>query len=104
MNSFLAFFGPIGWPELLVILVLVLVVFGPRRLPEIAEAMGKSIRKFRESSRDATHEVQRELNETKRSLEEDAPRPSLAATNLAPESGTAPPATRWIARHPGRRR
>ncbi len=72
MNSFLAFFGPIGWPELLVILVLVLVVFGPRRLPEIADAMGKSIRKFRESSRDATREVQRELNETKRSLEDDA--------------------------------
>jgi TatA/E family protein of Tat protein translocase len=72
MNSFLAFFGPIGWPELLVILVLVLVVFGPRRLPEIAEAMGKSIAKFRESSRAATEEVQRELHETKRSLEEDS--------------------------------
>jgi sec-independent protein translocase protein TatA len=71
MNSFLAFFGPIGWPELLVILVLVLVVFGPRRLPEIAEAMGKSIAKFRESSRAATQEVQRELHETKRTLEED---------------------------------
>lgn len=70
MHGFLAFFGPIGWPELLVILVLVLVVFGPRRLPEIADAMGKSIRKFREASRDATTEVQRELNETKRALEE----------------------------------
>jgi TatA/E family protein of Tat protein translocase len=70
MHSFLAFFGPIGWPELLVILVLVLVVFGPRRLPEIADAMGKSIRKFRESSREATREVQRELNETKRSLDD----------------------------------
>jgi len=74
MNSFLAFFGPIGWPELLVILVLVLVVFGPRRLPEIADAMGKSIRKFRDSSRDATREVQRELNETKRSLDEKEPK------------------------------
>jgi sec-independent protein translocase protein TatA len=70
MHSFLALFGPIGWPELLVILVLVLVVFGPRRLPEIADAMGKSIRKFRDSSREATREVQRELNETKRSLDE----------------------------------
>lgn len=70
MHSFLAFFGPIGWPELLVILVLVLVVFGPRRLPEIADAMGKSIRKFRDSSREATREVQRELHETRRSLDE----------------------------------
>jgi TatA/E family protein of Tat protein translocase len=72
MNSFLAFFGPIGWQELLIILIIVLVLFGPRRLPEIADALGKSIAKFRESSRDATREVQRELNETKRSLEEDA--------------------------------
>jgi sec-independent protein translocase protein TatA len=71
MNSFLAFFGPIGWPELLVILVLVLVVFGPRRLPEIADAMGKSIRKFRDSSRDATRDVQREFNEAKRDLADD---------------------------------
>jgi TatA/E family protein of Tat protein translocase len=84
MNSFLAFFGPIGWPELLVILVLVLVVFGPRRLPEIADAMGKSIRKFRESSRDATAEVQRELKETKRSLEEDAAKAKTSSDEPRP--------------------
>ena len=88
MNSFLAFFGPIGWPELLVILVLVLVVFGPRRLPEIADAMGKSIRKFRDSSREATREVQRELNETKRSLDETetATRRSVDETKDKPRS------------------
>lgn len=52
-----AFIGPVGWNELVVILVIVLVIFGPRRLPELAEAMGKSIRKFKEASREVEEEV-----------------------------------------------
>jgi sec-independent protein translocase protein TatA len=52
-----AFIGPIGWNELVVILVIVLVIFGPRRLPELAEAMGKSIRKFKQASREVEEEV-----------------------------------------------
>ena len=42
MTPVLAIMGSIGWPEMLLILVLVLLFFGPRRLPEIAEAMGKN--------------------------------------------------------------
>jgi len=52
-----AFIGPIGWNELVVILVIVLVIFGPRRLPEFAEAFGKSIRKFKSATRDAQDEI-----------------------------------------------
>ena len=48
-----------GW-ELLLILALVLLLFGPKRLPEIAEAMGKSIRKFKSATQSATDEVKRE--------------------------------------------
>lgn len=49
--------GPIGWNELVIILVIVLVIFGPRRLPEFAEALGKSIRKFKSATRDVQEEV-----------------------------------------------
>ena len=63
MNPVFAIIGPIGWPELVVILVLVLVIFGPRRLPEIAEAFGKSIGKFRKATTSATNEVKRELED-----------------------------------------
>jgi sec-independent protein translocase protein TatA len=52
-----AFLGPIGWNELVVILVIVLIIFGPRRLPELAEAFGKSIRKFKSASREVEEEV-----------------------------------------------
>jgi sec-independent protein translocase protein TatA len=76
MTTFLAILGPIGWPELLVILGLVLVIFGPRRLPEIAESFGKSIRKFRSATREATDEVKKELNDINQESPEAPPRES----------------------------
>jgi len=57
-----------GWPEMLVILGLVLVLFGPKRLPEIAEAMGKSIRKFKSATSEAKREVERELDDVSREV------------------------------------
>lgn len=65
--------GMAGWSELLLILALALILFGPKRLPEIAEAMGKSIRKFKSATRDATSEVQRELDDAKKAMHEDEP-------------------------------
>jgi TatA/E family protein of Tat protein translocase len=75
MNSFVAIIpGMAGWSELLLILALALILFGPKRLPEIAEAMGKSIRKFKSATRSATDEVKRELDEVERDLKSDPPR------------------------------
>jgi sec-independent protein translocase protein TatA len=80
MTTYFAIIGPIGWPELLVILGLVLVIFGPRRLPEIAEALGKSIRKFRESTHNASNEVRKELDQASQQMRdrqrEEPPKPS----------------------------
>ncbi|HEX5132008.1 MAG TPA: twin-arginine translocase TatA/TatE family subunit [Candidatus Krumholzibacteria bacterium] len=52
------FLGPIGWNELVIILVIVLLIFGPRRLPDFAEALGKSIRKFRAATQEAREEIE----------------------------------------------
>ncbi|MEJ5300248.1 MAG: twin-arginine translocase TatA/TatE family subunit [Thermodesulforhabdaceae bacterium] len=41
--------GKIGWTELLVILIIVLILFGGRRLPEIGSGLGQAIRNFRQS-------------------------------------------------------
>jgi len=49
----------IGLPEMIVILVLALLVFGPKKLPEIGSSMGKAIRGFQ----DATKEFESELKE-----------------------------------------
>ncbi len=52
------FFGPIGWQELLIILFIVLLFFGPKRLPDMAEALGKSVQKFKKASRDTRDEIE----------------------------------------------
>jgi len=58
-------FGGIGGGELLVILVIALIVFGPGRLTEVASSLGKALREFRKMSQDLTTEIQKELEVTK---------------------------------------
>jgi sec-independent protein translocase protein TatA len=41
--------GNIGLPEILVVLVIALIIFGPKRLPELGKSLGKGIREFRGS-------------------------------------------------------
>ncbi len=53
-----ALIGPLGWWELVIILFIVLLIFGPKKLPEVAEAFGKSIQKFKKASREVTDEIQ----------------------------------------------
>jgi sec-independent protein translocase protein TatA len=47
----------LGMPELILILVIALVVFGPAKLPEIGKAVGKSIREFKSATTDVKEEV-----------------------------------------------
>ncbi len=46
--------GNLGFPEMLVILVVALVVFGPGKLPEIGKSLGKGIAEFKKASKDLT--------------------------------------------------
>lgn len=78
--------GMTGWPEIVLVLVLVLILFGPKRLPEIADAMGKSIRKFKTATQDATNEVQRELDDAKRSMDD---KPAAGAKKDADKSDSS---------------
>ena len=43
---------PIGWPELIILLIVVLIVFGPGKLPDIGNAIGRGVREFRKASDD----------------------------------------------------
>ena len=42
--------GPIGMPEMVVIAVIALIIFGPRKLPELGKSLGKSIAEFKRAS------------------------------------------------------
>ena len=41
--------GWIGWPELLVLILVLLIIFGPKRLPEMGRSLGKGMREFKNS-------------------------------------------------------
>jgi sec-independent protein translocase protein TatA len=50
-------FGNLGVTELIIIMVVILLLFGAKRIPEIAGSMGKGIREFKKNLNDATREV-----------------------------------------------
>ena len=50
-------FGNLGFPEILIIMVIVLLLFGAKRIPEIAGSMGKGIKEFKKNINEATREV-----------------------------------------------
>jgi len=53
----------IGLPEMALIMVLALLVFGPKKLPEIGRSMGKAIRSFQEASKEFETEFKQEANQ-----------------------------------------
>jgi sec-independent protein translocase protein TatA len=60
----------IGLPEMAVILVLALLIFGPKKLPEIGRSLGKAIRGFQEASKEFEAEFKREAEQLERSVKE----------------------------------
>jgi len=55
-------FGNLGTPELLLIFLIVLVLFGSKKIPEFAKGLGKGIREFKEALRGVEDEMQKEAN------------------------------------------
>lgn len=53
----------IGLPEMALILVIALLVFGPKKLPEIGQSLGKAIRGFQQASREFETEFQKEAKQ-----------------------------------------
>ncbi|MEH1841734.1 MAG: TatA/E family twin arginine-targeting protein translocase [Nostoc sp.] len=53
----------IGLPEMAVIMVVALLIFGPKKLPEIGRSVGKTIRSFQEASKDFQNEFQKEAEQ-----------------------------------------
>lgn len=54
-------FGSIGFPEVVLIFIVVLLLFGPQKLPEFAKLLGKAIREFRKTINDAKATIEDEI-------------------------------------------
>lgn len=60
----------VGLPEMILIMVLALLVFGPKKLPEIGRSLGKAIRGFQEASKEFETEFKREAERIEKTVTE----------------------------------
>jgi sec-independent protein translocase protein TatA len=85
--------GPIGMPEMVVIAVIALIIFGPRKLPELGKSLGKSIAEFKRAS-----------NELKNTLEDEIRTEELQdarkSAQIPPTASVAPAAPAPVATAP----
>ena len=63
-------FGPIGMPELIVIFLVALLVFGPRKLPELGKTLGKGLADFKRASDDLKRTIEDEIEQGKHQVSE----------------------------------
>lgn len=93
-------FGSIGMPELIIIFVIALIIFGPRKLPELGKSLGRSINEFKRASNELKSTLEDEIRiEEQREQQQRtaATAPSTPEPELAP--APAPVDEETVARH-----
>jgi sec-independent protein translocase protein TatA len=88
-------FGSIGMPELIVIFVIALIIFGPRKLPELGRTLGKSIQEFKKASNELRSTIEEEIRleeqrETSKPPASVSPTAATATADPQAEMSTAP--------------
>ena len=86
------FIGSLGMPEIVLILTLALLIFGPNRIPEIARSLGKGFREFKQSTTGFMDNLNQDINNAA-NTPSNTPAKKIAApkTTPAPESKSPPP-------------
>ena len=82
--------GPLGFPELIVIFVIALIIFGPRKLPELGKSLGKSLAEFKRASNELRNTLDEEIKQEERAKAIAAPPP---AVQPSPSIGPHDPVT-----------
>jgi sec-independent protein translocase protein TatA len=58
MNSLFAFLGGLGGQEVMLILLVILIFFGAKKIPELARGLGKGIREFKDATKDIKNDIE----------------------------------------------
>jgi TatA/E family protein of Tat protein translocase len=84
-------FGSLGMPELVIIFVIALIVFGPRKLPELGKSLGKSLAEFKRASNELRNSLEEEIRveEERERTPRPSPAPAVAAA-AAPTPDASP--------------
>jgi TatA/E family protein of Tat protein translocase len=97
-------FGSLGLPELLMIFVVALIVFGPRKLPDIGKTLGKALGEFKKASDELKNTIEREvhaeeLKDLKNVTLMPPPDTTVSRAEPAPTTPEPAPATPAVAEH-----
>ena len=84
-------FGSLGFQEILIILALALLIFGPRKLPELGRMVGKGMREFRRATNDLRSTIEGEIADYENAVNTKPGPPKTASPSIA--SATPPPDT-----------
>jgi sec-independent protein translocase protein TatA len=76
-------FGSIGMPELIIIFVIALIIFGPRKLPELGKSLGKSLAEFKKASNELRNTLEEEIRIEEQKTESAKPAPPAPTTTTA---------------------
>ena len=87
-------FGSIGMPEMLIILVIALIIFGPRKLPELGRSLGKSLAEFKRASNELKNTLEEEIRLDEQRTTQEAAKPKDTDTTAATEPSGPQPVAR----------
>lgn len=65
-TGILLFLGNMGVPEIVLILLVILIFFGAKKIPELARGLGKGIREFKDASKEIKSEIEEGIKEEKK--------------------------------------
>jgi sec-independent protein translocase protein TatA len=83
MNIFALGIGNLGGPDLFIILLIVLVLFGAKKLPDLARSLGQSMNEFRKAREDIDRELHNTQSQTGQVTQQDAGAPSAPQATSA---------------------